>query len=92
MLAGRRPFDGDNDAAIVKAITDSSPEPVARYKSGTSGELQQIIDKALSKDTALRYQHADGMLADLKRLQMETPRFKRSKLGLWIAAGPMPRW
>jgi serine/threonine protein kinase len=27
MLTGRRPFEGDNDAAIVRAITDAAPEP-----------------------------------------------------------------
>jgi serine/threonine protein kinase/tetratricopeptide (TPR) repeat protein len=72
MLTGRRPFEGDNDAAVVKAITDSTPEPVARFKSGITGEIQQIVDKALSKDPSLRYQHADGMLADLKRYSMES--------------------
>jgi non-specific serine/threonine protein kinase len=86
MLTGRRPFEGDNAAAVVKAVTDSTPEPIARFKSGVTGELQQIVDKALSKEPSLRYQHADEMLADLKRLQLDTPRPGRSRLGLWIAA------
>jgi TolB-like protein/Flp pilus assembly protein TadD len=86
MLAGRRPFDGDNDAAVVRAITDTTPEPIARYKSGTTGELQQIVDKALSKDPSLRYQHADGMLADLKRLTIESGATKKKRLGLVMAA------
>ena len=72
MLTGRRPFEGDNDAAVVRAITSSNPEPIARFKSGVTGELQQIINKALTKDPSLRYQHADGMLSDLKRLQIES--------------------
>ncbi len=79
MLTSRKPFEGDNDAAIVKAITDTNPEPVARFKSGVTGELQQIIDKALTKDPTLRYQHADGMMADLKRLKVETAPSKKSK-------------
>ncbi len=77
MLTGRKPFAGDNDAAIVKAITDSSPEPVARFKSGMTGELQSIIDKALAKDVSLRYQHADGMLADLRRLASESAQIQK---------------
>ena len=85
MLTGRRPFEGDNDAAIVKAITDATPEPVARYKSSVTGELQQIVDKALTKDPSLRYQHADGMLADLKSLRAESGPVKKSRLGLWVA-------
>ncbi|MEE9443102.1 MAG: protein kinase [candidate division Zixibacteria bacterium] len=85
MLTGRRPFEGDNDAAVARSITDTNPDPVARYKSGTTGELQQIVDKALSKNPSLRYQHADGMLADLKRLKVESSPAKKSRLGLWAA-------
>jgi serine/threonine protein kinase len=69
MLTGRRPFEGENDAAVVNAITNSTPEPIARFKSGTSAELQSIIDKALAKDPSLRYQHADDMKTDLHRLE-----------------------
>jgi serine/threonine protein kinase/Tfp pilus assembly protein PilF len=86
MLTGRRPFEGDTDAAVSHSITHSNPEPIARYKSGTTGELQSIIDKALSKDPTLRYQHADGMLADLKRLHISPPVMKSRRLTYWIAA------
>lgn len=85
MITGRRPFVGDNDAAVVKAITDVDPEPIARFKSGTTGELQQIIDKALTKDPAHRYQHADGMLADLRRLSIEKPASGQTRAPLWAA-------
>ena len=86
MLTGRRPFEGDNDAAVVRAITSSNPEPIARFKSGVTGELQQIIDKALFKDPTLRYQHADGMLSDLKRLQSDSTPQKKSRLKQWLIA------
>jgi TolB-like protein/Flp pilus assembly protein TadD len=85
MLTGRRPFEGDNDAAVARSITDTTPEPIARYKSGTTGELQQIVDKALTNDSTLRYQHADGMLADLKRLSLETKPTSRRRTGLWVS-------
>ncbi len=83
MLTGRRPFEGDNDAAVVRAITDLTPEPIARFKSGVTGELQRIIDKALAKNPSLRYQHADDMLADLKRLDVFKPVPKKKKTALW---------
>lgn len=84
MLTGRRPFDGDNDAAVVRSITGTTPEPIARYKSGTTGELQRIIDKALTKDPSLRYQHADGMIADLKQLRLELPPNRKRRLGVGL--------
>jgi len=85
MLTGRRPFEGDNDAAIIRAITTSTPEPIARFKSGVTGELQQVINKALAKDPALRYQHADGMLADLRRLTVETAPPRKNRF-VWLAS------
>ena len=36
------------------------------------GRSEQIVDKALSKDPSLRYQHADELLADLKRTGQES--------------------
>jgi non-specific serine/threonine protein kinase len=86
MITGQLPFKGEYDAAVVYSIINDAPEPLARYKSAVTGALQQIIDKALSKDPSLRYQHADGMLADLKRLQIETAPVKKGRFGLWIAA------
>jgi TolB-like protein/predicted Ser/Thr protein kinase len=85
MLTGRRPFEGDTDAAVARSITDTYPEPIARYRSGTTGQLQQIVDKALSKDPTMRYQHADGMLADLKRLKINQSKTKKSRFGQWAA-------
>ncbi|MFH1374138.1 MAG: protein kinase [bacterium] len=84
MLTGRRPFEGDTETAVARSITDATPEPVARYKSGETGELQQILNKALSKDSSLRYQHADGMLADLKRLTLISTPVKKGWLNLWV--------
>ena len=42
MITGRRPFTGDNDAAVIKAITDSVPEPLARFKSGVQTSFSEL--------------------------------------------------
>ncbi|MFW9816853.1 MAG: protein kinase [Candidatus Thorarchaeota archaeon] len=87
MITGRRPFAGDNDAAVLKAITESAPEPLARFKSGVTGELQRIVSKSLAKDPSVRYQSSDGLLADLRQLTLETTQKKSSRIGLWVAGG-----
>jgi len=46
---------------------NEEPEPLARYKTGVSDELQRIVDKPLRRDVNTRYQSA----ADLKGLLME---------------------
>jgi serine/threonine-protein kinase len=70
MLTGRRPFEGDNDAAIVYAISHEAPKPLESYKAGVSKEMQRIIDKALAKNPQMRYQQADDIIVDLNRLQL----------------------
>jgi serine/threonine protein kinase/tetratricopeptide (TPR) repeat protein len=72
LIAGRTPFDKDNEAATLQAITQDNPEPLARYKSDIPGELQRTVSKLLEKDPSLRYQTAGGVLSDLKRLTAPT--------------------
>ncbi|MCH6559624.1 protein kinase, partial [candidate division KSB1 bacterium] len=67
MITGQPPFKGEYEAAVSYSIINEEPEPLARYKTGVSEGLQRIVDKALDKDKETRYQHADDLLADLKR-------------------------
>jgi serine/threonine-protein kinase len=84
LIAQRNPFKRDSEAATLRAVSDDAPEPLARFKSGLPDGLQDIVDKALEKDTKTRYQHADGMLSDLMRV-------KRSlESGQTAATGAMP--
>jgi len=66
MITGKVPFGGDNEAAIINAILGDTPEPLARYKADLPEGLERIAEKALAKDRAERYQHADDLAADLK--------------------------
>jgi serine/threonine protein kinase/Flp pilus assembly protein TadD len=66
LLAGRLPFIGEYQAAIIYAIINEIQQPVARYNSRVSDELERIVSKALAKDREERYQHADDLLADLR--------------------------
>jgi Tol biopolymer transport system component len=68
MITANLPFKGEHEPAIAYSIQYAEPEPLARYKSGVSEELQKIIRKALSKDVLLRYQTVADMLVDLRLL------------------------
>ena len=72
LIAGRTPFERDNEAATLKAITQDNPEPLARYKSDIPDELQRTVSKLLEKDSAYRYQTAAGVISDLRRLKKES--------------------
>lgn len=67
MLAGRLPFAGEYQAAVIYAIINEDPQPISRYNSHVSAELERLVAKALAKDREERYQHADDLLADLRR-------------------------
>jgi serine/threonine protein kinase len=68
VIAGRSPFKAESDIATIKNVLEAVPEPLARYKNGVPDDLQRILIKALTKDRNVRYQHADELSADLKRL------------------------
>jgi serine/threonine protein kinase len=67
MITGRLPFGGEDEAAVMNSILNEAPEPLARYKAEVPEGLQRIVDKALAKDKEERYQHADELVADLRR-------------------------
>ncbi len=72
LLCGRTPFKKDNEGATLKAIIEKDPEPLSRYKSEVPDKLQEIISQLIEKDKELRYQSAEGVIADLKRLMYDS--------------------
>jgi len=70
LITGHSPFKSDNEAATLHAIMDANPEPLTRFRREVPAQLQIIVDKALDKKVTTRYQHADDLATDLRRLSM----------------------
>jgi non-specific serine/threonine protein kinase len=97
MATGRMAFGGNTSALIFDAILHKAPTSPVRINPELPQELEHILNKALEKDPALRYQNAADMVADLKRLRRnsssarvgvaaaEAPTVKRSEWRKWAA-------
>lgn len=69
LLTGQRPFQGGNEAAVIYSIINVDPDPLEFHQSGLPPGLQKVVDKALAKDPASRYEDAGEMLRDLETFQ-----------------------
>jgi len=68
MLTGQRPFAGEHEQAIIRAIVNDVPAPPTGLRTGIPLELERVITKAMAKRPEDRYQHVDDMLVDLRAI------------------------
>ena len=68
MATGQRAFSGDTGAIVHDAILNRNPAPVRERNSTIPPKLEEISNRAIEKDRALRYQSAAEMRADLQSL------------------------
>lgn len=80
MVIGQLPFRGDHEQAMMYSILNEEPEPMTGMRTGVPMELERIVNKALTKDPAARYQHTDDMLVDLRLLKDNITAFLKSPI------------
>jgi eukaryotic-like serine/threonine-protein kinase len=93
ITTSRLPFRGEHEAALTYSIANEEPAPIRSLRQNLPEALDRVITKCLQKDRALRYQHADEVVEDLRTLHHETTGTvktvivkERSKLPWIIAA------
>ncbi|HTL34117.1 MAG TPA: serine/threonine-protein kinase [Kofleriaceae bacterium] len=85
LTVGRRPFQGENDFAIMDQIVhQGAPPPSTLITRGYPPELEAIVLKLLARKPEERYQTAEEMLHDLD------PFLQQHRL--WVSPKPLSRY
>jgi len=66
LLAGKKPFGGDNMSTIVYRIVNEEPPRVTEVNKALHGGYESVVRRALAKNPEDRYQSCRQMIADLE--------------------------
>ncbi len=72
MLAGRPPFGGEFEAAILYSVVNENPPALTSLKPDLPMELVLIVEKALEKDPLRRYARMDELVIALTDLRKKS--------------------
>ena len=71
LLAGKRPWEGSSEVALIGKIMTEDPQPLHELRPDATPELLAIVDRALCKDRSQRYQSCHELQADLEELLVQ---------------------
>ena len=71
MIAGSPPFRDSKGKVDLRAVVTLDPD--LRPLEKVSPELERITSKLLRKDPAMRYQHSDDLIVDLRAVSSQLP-------------------
>ena len=71
MATGRMAFEGETYAVVFDAILNRTPTSPVRLNPELHPKLEDIINRALEKDSDLRFQSAAEIKSELKRLKRD---------------------
>lgn len=86
MLTGRLPFESDTLAGLVLKHLHEAPPPISQINPTVPPQLEQIINKILSKEPVGRYRTA-GQLEQILRAYQEN---SRQETGVFMAEASPP--
>ena len=71
MATGRMPFSGRSKADVMSALLNEQQAPASELNSEIAPQLSAVIDHALAKGVAERYQTMDELIEDLRQVVKE---------------------
>src|SRR5262249_30353023 len=88
LLSGRKAFEGESIATTMYKVLETQPEPVHLIDAQLPATLSQIIDRALTKDRAARFQSSSEMLDAIVEAHGRTSLADRSRLQTMPLSAP----
>jgi eukaryotic-like serine/threonine-protein kinase len=88
MTTGHLAFSGNTSAELFDRILHGTPVAVVRLNASAPSDLERVINRALEKDPALRYQSAADLRSDLQRLKRDTDSSRSAVLPAAAASDP----
>ncbi|MBA3512916.1 MAG: protein kinase, partial [Pyrinomonadaceae bacterium] len=71
MATGQTPFSGRSKADVISALLNQPHTPATELNKEIPAHLSAVIDRALAKEPADRYQSMQEMIADLRQVVAE---------------------
>jgi serine/threonine protein kinase/TolB-like protein/Tfp pilus assembly protein PilF len=87
MVSGRRPFMGSTTSDLIAALLISEPKRLSQHLPNVPAELEQIVARMLVKDRDARYQTAQEVLNDLKRVKSRVESLGEPRIELTSESG-----
>ncbi len=66
VLAGHKPFEAESMHSVLFQVLDQNPEPIRNRTPETPLPIAEVVDRALAKDPAQRFQGAGEMRVALR--------------------------
>ncbi len=91
VLTGGAPFRGATTEELFGKIQNAKPAPVGQLRPEVPAALERIVEKALEKSPAARYQRTEELGEDLRAFEgtmggsTEESRRRRGRGRLWLA-------
>ena len=86
MLTGRRPFQGDSQVSVRKAVLTTTPPSPRATRSEIPPDVERIVFRCLQKETEARYASGAGLLRDLEqartRAEVGPPLWRRPRIAV----------
>ncbi len=70
LLTGEKPFTGESITEISLQVATKDPKPATAVDPSLSADVDYVLNRALAKDPAKRYQRGRDMAADLHELSV----------------------